>query len=262
MSTFETIYRFFGWWIINIDVLFIFLLSAGALLFLFKRPKCGKRLIIFGCAGFIFFTVVPVGLWTFEVLENRFQKPTPFPTHAKGMILLGGSFDPMVTLPRNETAYTLLAGNFIQFVELAKAHPYLQLAYTGNAFENETAKKEFQALGIDPSTVLFADNAKDTKENALKTKELLNPNSNDQWILVTSAFHMPRAMGLFQKLGFNVIPYPVDYHTPGKYEKWFFLGLKLNLDGWQASSREWLGLLINYLMGRSDTLFPKPSVPH
>ena len=74
---------------------------------------------------------------------------------------------------------------------------------------------------------------------------------------MTSAYHMPRSTGLFRKAGFNVIPYPVDYHTPGNYEMWFFIGLKMNLDAWHASAREWLGMLANYLMGRSDELYPK-----
>lgn len=259
MALFESIYRFFGWWIINIDLLFILFLLISSLLLLFNKRKWGKRFLIVSCSGFIFFAVVPIGLWTFEILENRFPKMSVIPPHAKGMILLGGTFDPMTTLGRGETAYNPAAGNFIKFIELAKENPHLQLVYTGNSFENETAKKEFKALGIDPSIVQFADNAKDTKENAIKTKELLNPNPEDHWLLVGSAYHIPRAVGLFRRAGFNVIPFPVDYHTPGNYEPWFFLGLKLNLDGWQVSSREWLGLLINYLMGRSDTLFPEPA---
>jgi uncharacterized SAM-binding protein YcdF (DUF218 family) len=134
------------------------------------------------------------------------------------------------------------------------------LVYTGNAFETETAKKEFKALGLDPTTIQFEGNSKNTMENAGKTKEMLNPNPQDQWVLVASAYHIPRAIGLFRKAGFHVIPYPVDYHTPGNYEPWFFIGLKMNLDAWHASSREWLGMLANYLMGRSDELFPKATM--
>jgi uncharacterized SAM-binding protein YcdF (DUF218 family) len=254
MTLFETIYRFFGWGIINIDLLFIVLLILGGLLLFLRKRVWGKRFVIFGCSGLLFFAIVPVGLWTLENLENWFPKGEIPPT-AKGMILLGGSFDKMTALARGETAYNLAAGNFIRFVQLAKENPHLQLVYTGNAFETETAKKELSALGIDPSTVQFAEHAKDTKENALRTKDLLNPQPQDQWVLVASAYHMPRSVGLFRKAGFNVIPYPVDYHTPGQYEPWFFLGLTLNLDAWQVSSREWLGMVINSLMGRSDQVY-------
>lgn len=256
MSTLESIYRFFGWWIINIDLLFILFLIVGGTLLLFKQKKWGKGFLVFSCAGLVFFAIVPVGVWTFECLENRFPKVVSIPPTTKGMILLGGSFDQRTTLGRGETAYNLAAGRFIQFVEIAKANPHLQLVFTGNAFEAETAKKEFKALGLDPSLIRFEGNSKDTKDNAAKTGELLKPNAQDQWLLVTSAYHMPRSVGLFGKTGFNVIPYPVDYHTPGQGGMGWFLGLKLNLDAWQASSREWLGMFINYLMGRSDEIYP------
>lgn len=258
MSLFESIYRYFGWWIINIDGFFILMLLLGGGFFILKWDKWGKRLAVFSCAGFVFFALVPVGVWIFESLENRFPKVATIPPTAKGMILLGGSFDRMTTEARKETAYNLAAGRFIQFVEIAKAHPQLQLVFTGTPFEGETAKKEFQALGLEPASIRFEANSKDTKDNAARTKELLNPRPEDQWLLVTSAYHMPRSVGLFRKAGFNVIPYPVDYHTPGQGGMAFFLGLKLNLDAWQACSREWLGMFNNYFMGRSDEVYPKP----
>lgn len=258
MALFETIYRFFGWWIINIDIFFLTLLLLGSGLLLITKKKWGKGLIVASCVGFAFFGVVPIGLWTLENLENRFPKIEHIPSDTKGMILLGGSFDVWATLARGETAYNLTAGNLIKFVEVAKAYPHLKLIYTGTPFEAETAKKEFQALGIDPASVVFESDSKNTKENASKTADLIKPNSNDKWLLVTSAYHMPRSVALFQKQGFNLIPYPVDYHTSGHYEMWFFLGLKMNLDAWHASSREWLGMVINYIMGRSDEIYPKP----
>ncbi len=256
MALFESIYRFFGWWIINIDMVFVVLLVMGGVLFAFKKNTWGKRLILTGCSGFVFFAIVPVGLWTLEALENRFPKIERIPQDAKGVILLGGSFDRITTYGRGETAYNLAAGRFIRFVQLIPHHPHLRFVFTGNPFEVETAKKELQALNIAPSPLLFEGDSKDTKDNAFKTAAMLHPKPQDKWILMTSAYHMPRAVGLFRKAGFTVIPYPVDYHTPGKYEPWFFIGLQLNLDGWHASAREWLGMVANFFMGRSDEVFP------
>jgi len=257
MTYFEFIYRFFGWWIINIDLLFVFCFFIGLALLWGQRKKWGKRFLGISVFGFIFFAIVPIGLWTFEQLENRFPKINTISSDTKGIILLGGPFDIPTSLERGERAYNLTLGRFIQCIGLAKEYPYLQLTFTGNEFEMENAKQEFKVLGLDPSQIQFAESAKDTKENAMKMATLLDPQPNEKWILVTSAYHMPRSVGLFRKAGFNVIPYPVDYHAPGKYEMWFFLGLQVNLQGWQASAREWLGMLINYLMRRSDDLFPK-----
>ncbi|MBY0501852.1 MAG: YdcF family protein [Alphaproteobacteria bacterium] len=258
MTYFESIYRFFGWWIINIDLLFIVLMFLGGILLLLKRQKGGKRLLIISCFGLCFLGVIPISLWLFENLENRFPKLEHIPSDAKGIIFLGGNFDQMTTLGRNEIAYNLTAGKFIRFIELEKKHPHLQLVMTGTKLETEAAQKEFTALGIDFHHIHFDDDSKNTKDNAARTADLLKPKPDEKWVLVTSAYHMPRSVGLFRKAGFNVIPYPVDYHTPGKYEMWFFLGLKLSLDGWHASSREWLGMFMNYLMGRSNELYPSP----
>lgn len=237
---------------------FLVLLFIGGILLLIRRKKWARRFLLISCSGFAFFGVIPIGLWTLEGLENRFPIIHQIPSDTNGMILLEGSFDRMTTVARGETAYNLAAGNFIQFVELAKEHPHLQLVYTGTPFEVETAKKEFKALGLDLSSILFEGESKNTKDNASKTAQLVNPKPEDKWVLVASAYHMPRSVGLFRKAGFNVIPFPVDYHTPGNYEMWFPLGLKMNLDAWQVSSREWLGMIVNYITGRSDELYPSP----
>ncbi len=258
MSLFESIFRFFGWWIINIDSLFVLLILIGTVFLFLRCKRRGKTLIAGGTAGLVFFAIVPIGLWIFENLENRFPQNKQFPNDAKGIILLGGCFDQMTTMARGERAYNLAAGNLIKFVELAREHPDLQLVYTGNAFEAEQAKETFQALGVNLDRILFEGNSKDTKDNAAKTAELIKPSSDEKWVLVASAYHMPRAMGLFQKNDFNVFPYPVDYHTPGKYEMWFFIGLKMNLDAWHVCSREWLGMTINYILGRSNEFYPGP----
>lgn len=258
MSLFETVYRFFGWWIINIDSFFVLLILIGAALLLITHKKWGRNFAITGCFGLVFLAIVPIGLWTMESLENRFPKLESVPQDMKGMILLGVSFDKMVSAARKEISYTPAAGSFIKFIELAKEYPNLQLVFSGNPFEAETAKKQFRLLGIDPARVVFEGDSKDTKENAAKTADLIHPKANEKWLLVTSAYHMPRAVGLFEKAGFHVTPYPVDYHTPGNYELWFFIGLKMNLAAWHATSREWLGMVINYILGRSDTLYPGP----
>ncbi|MBX9621804.1 MAG: YdcF family protein [Alphaproteobacteria bacterium] len=258
MDNFETIYRFFGWWIINIDSFFLLFLLIGAGLLFFDKRRWGRKFVVIACVGFAFFGIVPVGLWTVVNLENHFPKLEKIPSDAKGMILLGGSFDLMTTKARHEPSYNLTAGKLIHFVELAKANPHLILAFTGTPLEADTTKIVLKGLDLDPSHVIFENNSTNTKENAAQSARLLQPKPDEKWVLITSAYHMPRSIALFRKAGFNVIPFPVDYHTTGEYEPWFFLGLRLNLDGWAASSREWLGMVMNYIMGRSEAIFPSP----
>lgn len=258
MELFESVYRFIGWWIINIDLLLIlFLLIGGALAWL-HRKKWARRFIFLGCFGFVFLGLSSVSVMIFSGLENRFPQIQHIPPETKGMILLGGSFDEYTSLARKETAYNLTAGKFIRFVELALENPGLQLIFTGNPFEAETAKKGFKALGLNPDRVVFEGMSKSTIENAAKTLELLKNNEGETWVLVTSAYHMPRSVGLFRKGGIKLIPYPVDYHTTGTDEWLPYIGLTVGLDAWSAASREWLGMFANYLTGRSDELYPGP----
>jgi uncharacterized SAM-binding protein YcdF (DUF218 family) len=258
MSIIETIYRYIGWVFINIDITLIALILIGATLLWLQKKKSGRRFVFIGTFGLVFLGITPVGVMMLEGLENRFPMVHQIPQDAKGMILLGGYADIMVSKARGETAYNLTAGKLIKFIEVARAYPHLKLIFTGNAFEAEAAKKNFQAFGIDPARVHFESNSTNTIGNSKNTLAYIDQNPGETWILVTSAYHLPRAVGLFRKGQTKIIPYPVDYHTPGTNEWFPFLGLKTDLAAWNAAVREWFDMFANYMAGRSDELYPSP----
>ena len=258
MDILESIYRYIGWWVIHIDLYLVLVLSVGGGLLFTPWKKWGKGFVLVACLGFFFLGVVPIGLWMVENLENRFPKVHQIPFDTKGVIFLGGTFDILSTKGRKEVSYNLAAGRFIRLLELLRTHPDLEYAFVGNTIEVENTKKELEALGYGYHRIHFNSESTDTRGNAFFAAQLLNPQPDEKWLLMTSAYHMPRSVGLFRKVGFNVIPYPVDYHTPGQFEPFLFLGLKINLDGWYAASREWLGMFANYFMGRSEEIFPGP----
>ncbi len=91
------------------------------------------------------------------------------------------------------------------------------------------------------------------------THALLSPERGDRFLLVTSAAHMPRSMGIFRRAGFDVVAYPTDFRInpdrgfidlSGSYPA----GLK-RLD---EAAREWFGLVAYRILGRTDELFPGP----
>ena len=99
----------------------------------------------------------------------------------------------------------------------------------------------------------------DTWQNAVFTKEMLNPKPGERWLLVTSATHMPRSVGIVRKIGFDVIPYPVDYQTGsvrGDYAGFRKPGDAIRI--LQTASHEWIGLVSYYLTGKTSELFPGP----
>lgn len=114
-------------------------------------------------------------------------------------------------------------------------------------------------MGITPERIVIEDRSRNTHENALFTRDLVKPAPGRRWVLVTSAAHMPRSVGVFRKAGFDVIPYPVDYRTRGPEDLLRpFERIPAGLERTDVAAREWIGLVAYWLTGRTDTLFPGP----
>ncbi len=142
-----------------------------------------------------------------------------------------------------------------------------RLVYTGgsNALvsviggEAEDARRLWVSLGIDPARITIEDQSRNTDENARFVRDLLRPAPGQTWVLVTSAYHMPRSVGLFRAAGFPVVPYPVDYRTTGTWRD-ALPNLQLSF-GWARLdfvTREWIGLVAYRLSGRIGDVFPAP----
>jgi uncharacterized SAM-binding protein YcdF (DUF218 family) len=105
----------------------------------------------------------------------------------------------------------------------------------------------------------FEEKSRNTWENGLFTRDLVKPKPGETWLLVTSAWHMPRSAGIFKHLGFDVIPYPVAYRTFGDARDFWLpastIDKVLMLDN---AVREWAGLLAYRLAGKTNALFPAP----
>jgi uncharacterized SAM-binding protein YcdF (DUF218 family) len=107
--------------------------------------------------------------------------------------------------------------------------------------------------------VVLEEQSRSTHENAVYAKEMIRPTSGEKWVLVTSAYHMPRAVAAFQAVDWPVIPYPLDYRIDPE------TGLRPDfslLDGLSASTlagKEWAGLVGYRVMGWTRELFPAPA---
>jgi uncharacterized SAM-binding protein YcdF (DUF218 family) len=151
-------------------------------------------------------------------------------------------------------------------VELARRFPNARVIFSGGsaalfpqATEAEFALRLFERLGLPPGRVIAEDNSRNTVENARFSKEVAKPKPGERWLLVTSAYHLPRAMGVFRKAGFPVEAYPVDWRTRGARDVLRpFPTLGDGLRRTDTAVREWVGLLMYRLTGRSDELFPGP----
>lgn len=228
----------------------------------FGRGLAAFALILLAIAGFS-----PLGSLLLQPLENRFPSPPadmPAPT---GIIVLGGAIDPDVTLVRGVPTLLPSGARVLAGAALAERYPKARLVFTGGASdlvgkglaEAPMAKQLWLSLGIAPERVTLEEDSRNTWENAVYTKALLNPKPGETWLLVTSAWHMPRSMGIFRKIGFDVIPYPVDYRTLGDRRDIFLPRLapqELTMLG--DAIHEWIGLAAYHLAGKTDAWFPAP----
>src|SRR5438309_3442724 len=152
--------------------------------------------------------------------------------------------------------------------ELARRFPDARIVFSGGSgriiyagvSEASLAARLFESFGIAKERIALEDKSRDTDENGRFTKELVQPKPGERWLLVTSAHHMPRAVGVFRAAGFPVEAYPVDWRTRGAEDALRpFASVGDGLRRSDTAVREWVGLAVYWLTGRSSELFPAPT---
>jgi len=232
----------------------------------FGRFLMGASIVLLAVFG-----LSPAGNWMIAPLEERFPPAVVAPgTDIAGIIVLGGAVDTYLSTARHQSALNDSAERMTIVPALARQYPQAKIIFTGGVSvggsvlwndmtEAAVAKQLFESFGLPDDRMLFETKSRDTYENAQFTRDLVKPQPGQHFLLVTSAFHMPRSMGLFRKAGFDVLPYPVNYRTGGPQDAWIpFYAVSDGLRQSNLASREWIGLLGYWLGGRIDDIFPKP----
>lgn len=246
--------------------LFLLIFAAAAALWFTPWRRLGRRLAVLGIAFYLAAAVAPLGEWLLLPLENRFPRAPLLPQRIDGIVVLGGMIDPQISSGRGQVQVNEGADRLLAMIELARRFPEARLVFTGGSgrlFDPQRREADYAAqllprLGLPAERVLFERNSRDTYENAVMTAEIVRPQRDGAWLLVTSARHMPRAVGTFRAQGWRAIAWPVDYATDGRFP-WrpgFDAGGNLRL--LSHALHEWLGLIAYRLTGRSDSFFPGP----
>lgn len=245
----------------------LFCLFLGAALAYSRFAKCGRRLTLLSAVLLGLIAFGPLADMLAAPLEARFPPPSGDMEPPNGIIVLGGSVDEDLSARTGRLVFTESAQRLTAPLELRRRFPKAKLVFTGGsgllaaggATEAEVVRKYWREIGLDDGDVLYEDRSRNTIENALFTMELVKPLPGERWLLVTSATHMPRAMGLFRKIGFPVLAFPVDYQTTGEFWRLRMphsaaAGLRVV----DLAMHEWWGLLASRLTGKTDELFPAP----
>jgi uncharacterized SAM-binding protein YcdF (DUF218 family) len=219
-------------------------------------------------AGLIIVAILPLETLLIEPLENRFPAVKGIPGAATGAIVLGGAVNQLTTVARDQPTLTQAAERMTEFVAIARKRPDLKLVFTGGSGklmsqdikETIVARRLFADLGLDNDRIVFEDQSRNTYENATKTFDVVRPAPDEQWLLITSAKHMPRAVGCFRKVGWNVVAYPVDYQTTGEGSLAPQFNFRSGLNSLSLGLHEWAGLVAYRLLGWTDHVFPGPKV--
>jgi uncharacterized SAM-binding protein YcdF (DUF218 family) len=255
-------------WLIAEPVTFLVLVASVGVALTFTRGfRMGRRLSALAVLGLLIIVFTPIGAALLLPLENRFPPPPadlPAPT---GIIVLGGGLEEAKSEARGQTILDGDGMRLIAGLQLARRYPTARLIFTGGSgglseqapAEATGARKFWLELGGPADRMSFEAKSRNTWENALFTRDLVQPQPGDTWLLVTSAWHMPRSMGIFRRLGFKVIAYPVAYRTFGDDRDWgFIVAASDRISMLDFAIREWIGLLAYRLTHKTNALFPAP----
>jgi uncharacterized SAM-binding protein YcdF (DUF218 family) len=240
----------------------------GAILLTTRLARAGRRLLVLSISLLAIAGFSPLGNWLLYPLEQRFPPWNAAQGAPAGIIVLGGSIDPDLSQAHGEAVVRSAADRILAAAALARRYPDARIVFSGgsaNLISNDAREADyagalFESLGIAKARLTMERRSRNTAENAEFSKELAAPKSGERWLLVTSAFHMPRSIGLFRKAGFAVEAYPVDWRVGGRADLLEFSILAgEGLARTDTGLREWIGLLAYWLTGKIDQPFPGPA---
>lgn len=241
----------------------LLLLIIGCVLLYTRWERFGRRLVTGLVMFLLLVTVFPVGLWSVAPLEGAFSVPAVMPEKIDGIITMGGA-NPWLAAKTGAPALNDDAECLTTFIGLARRYPAARLVFTGSTgsivyphvSEASAAQLLMHEQGLDESRFTWETQARGTAEKAVNTYRLLQPKTGETWLLITSAYRMPRTVAVFETAGWRgkIIPYPVDFNVPAA--EFLDFNLEESLKWLWRGMKEWIGLVAYRLSGQSETLFP------
>ena len=230
------------------------LLGALLTLVCWRRPF-GRRIGVATAGLVVLFGLVPTGAWLMRPLETRFAEPN-VTGDVTGVIVLAGSERLTISEAHSMPHFSSMGTRLTTFLLLAARHPQARLVYTGGPREARVARALIVGAGVATDRISFEVESRNTCDSARLTQALVEPQAGERWLLVTSAFHMPRSIACFSAVGWTVVPYPTDFRRgPNPWH----LEMIDNLADVDLAAHEWLGLVYYRLRGYTNELFPAPS---
>lgn len=238
--------------------MFLLLFALGWLLLRAGRVRLGQSLSLVSILACCVVAIFPVGDAFLRPLEKTY--PTqPEVRKVAGIVVLGGGESDIQSNVWSQPNTGDAGDRFITALYLAHEHPKAIVLFTGGSGRlmggvsgAEIAQDIFIGAGLDKSRLILEGASRNTAENAVMSLELVPDNLDGDWLLVTSAFHMRRAVASFCAAGWkNIVPWPTDYRT-GEFADRIGWNFALNLNELNVGVREWIGLAAYSLTRRTS----------
>ncbi|MBI3705717.1 MAG: YdcF family protein [Rhizobiales bacterium] len=245
---------------------FLILLGLAGLVLLATRfARAGRRLLVTSLVLLALAGFAPIGSALAHLLESRFPPWDASRGAPDGIIVLGGAILPRLSQDYGTPAVGSEAARIFAIGKLARDFPNARIVYSGgdNSLLGDAPEANFlhpllDSIGVARTRVVLEMRSRNTEENAVFTKALVQPKPGERWLLVTSAQHMPRAVGCFRRIGFAVEAYPVAWHTRRALQLAPMEILSSGLVRLDNTVHEWIGLVSYWLTGRTSELLPGP----
>ena len=253
------------WALLQPGTFIVLLLLLGFVALSLRRYVFGRRLVGFGLLLVLLPALLPVTDLLAQPLETRVFAPNPLPEHIDGIVVLGGSVDWRTSQAWGQLNTNSAGERMMAAAALAERYPNAELILTGlvsryipEEFQGvATAKTFFASPAFEGRKIHYLYQARSTYEEALLSLQRAQPQRGETWLLVTSAWHMPRALLTFQAQGWTLTPYPVDYQSNGRVTLNPSLDVIGRLEDLNKIAREWGALIIYRVLGRTQKLLPE-----
>lgn len=254
-------------WLMFHPISIIAILLIISLIFLLLNFKItGSVVLAIALVSLFIGAYTNLGSQLLRPLEERFPKSAALPEKIDGIIVLGGFIINDISENRQITELNSAADRIVEGIRLARLYPQAKLVISGEGgvyskgnSEETPIKNLLSSLGFHSENLILENESRNTVENALMSKKAADIQADENWLLVTSAYHMPRSMGVFRNAGINVYAAPTDYKTLSSGS----FGLSSSspddtMSRLSAAMREWIGLLAYYWTGKTNEIFPQP----
>jgi len=229
---------------------FIFVLLISGLVFFVLRKKIGKILIIAAIIFYYFFSISPVADLVISPLENQYKNKEQRLSDVENIVLLIGG------VKKGDLPISSKLGESSLFRTVKAVEIYFQAEHkptiiisgsdpiSSSSRPAEEIAKFIQSFNVSKENILLEEKSKNSYQSAKEIKKIIG---DESFILITSAYHLPRSVYIFRKMGLDPIPVPADFKAEENYNILDFFPDPRNLKKCDLAFHEYFGLLYYHL---------------